>query len=277
MRTLKISSDEVKSGHMHADNIQASIKALKEDGVVLLSGVIDVDHIDRLSQKMLEDVDSVEQTNGISNNWQGVRPPPFHPYLFSDIVFNEMVITITHQIMGDGVILDSYGANTAFSGNEQQGVHADTHQLWPNLDYIPPPHCIVINVPLVDVDQSNGATKVWLGTHQDTRIQPNNRHITEEMIAEWDAKRPAEYTFSQRGDLILRDMRVWHCGMPNHTDTPRPMLAMIHRCEWESQWGFEVQKGTEAFFQHPILRTSAVYTDAPIDYLRQGHSKPLAN
>ena len=45
MRTLKISSDEVKSGHMHADNIQASIKALKEDGVVLLSGVIDVDHI----------------------------------------------------------------------------------------------------------------------------------------------------------------------------------------------------------------------------------------
>ncbi|MBD72481.1 hypothetical protein CMK21_20515, partial [Candidatus Poribacteria bacterium] len=102
MRTLKISSDEVKSGHMHADNIQASIKALKEDGVVLLSGVIDVDHTDRLSQKMLEDVDRVEQTNGISNNWQGVRPPPFHPYLFSDIVFNEMAITITHQIMGDG-------------------------------------------------------------------------------------------------------------------------------------------------------------------------------
>ena len=68
MRTLKVSCDEVKSGHMHADNIQASIKALKEDGAVLLSGVIDVDHIDRLSQKMLEDVDSVEQTNGISNN-----------------------------------------------------------------------------------------------------------------------------------------------------------------------------------------------------------------
>ena len=188
-----------------------------------------------------------------------------------------MAIAVTHQIMGDGVTLDSYGANTAFSGSDKQGVHADTHQLWPNLDHIPPPHCIVVNVPLVDVDESNGATKVWLGTHQDTRIQPKNRHITEDMTTEWNTKRPAEYTFSQRGDLILRDMRVWHCGMPNHTDTPRPMLAMIHRCVWEPQWGFEVQKGTEDFFQHPILQTSAVYIDEPIDYLQQGHSKPLAN
>ena len=277
MQVLKISYDEIKSGQMHADNIQASIKALQEDGIILLSGVIDVDHIDCLGQKMLEDIDKVKQTNGISNNWQGVRPPPFHPYLFSDIVFNEMAIAVTHQIMGDGVTLDSYGANTAFSGSDQQGVHADTHQLWPNLDNIPPPHCIVVNVPLVDVDKSNGATKVWLGTHQDTRIQPKNRHITEDMTTEWNTKRPAEYTFSQRGDLILRDMRVWHCGMPNHTDTPRPMLAMIHRCAWEPQWGFEVQKGTEDFFQHPILQTSAVYIDEPIDYLRQGHSKPLAN
>ena len=277
MQILKISYDEIKSGQMHADNIQASIKALQEDGVILLSGAIDVDHIDCLGQKMLEDIDRVKQTNGISNNWQGVRPPPFHPYLFSDIVFNEMAIAVTHQIMGDGVTLDSYGANTAFSGSDQQGVHADTHQLWPNLDHIPPPHCIVVNVPLVDVDKSNGATKVWLGTHQATRIQPKNRHITEDMTTEWNTKRPAEYTFSQRGDLILRDMRVWHFGMPNHTNTPRPMLAMIHRCVWEPQWGFEVQKGTEDFFQHPILQTSAVYIDEPIDYLQQGHSKPLAN
>ena len=55
------------------------------------------------------------------------------------------------------------------------------------------------------------------------------------------------------------------------------MLAMIHRCAWEPQWGFEVQKGTEEFYQHPILQTSAVYIDEPIDYLQQGHSKPLAN
>ena len=88
MQALKISLDEVKSGLMCADNIQAAVEALREDGVVLLPGVIDVDHIDRLGQKMLDDVDSVEQTNEISNNWQGVRPPPFHPYLFSDIVFS---------------------------------------------------------------------------------------------------------------------------------------------------------------------------------------------
>ena len=68
MQALKISPDEVKSGLMCADNIQAATGALREDGVVLLPSVIDVDHIDRLGQKMLDDVDSVEQTNEISNN-----------------------------------------------------------------------------------------------------------------------------------------------------------------------------------------------------------------
>ena len=36
-----------------------------------------------------------------------------------------------------------------------------THLLWPTLDVTPPPHCIVVNVCLEDVDANHGATKVW--------------------------------------------------------------------------------------------------------------------
>jgi hypothetical protein len=29
------------------------------------------------------------------------------------------------------------------------------------------------------------------------------------------------------GSIILRDLRLWHAGMPNRTDNPRVMLAQI--------------------------------------------------
>jgi len=275
MQTIKVSQHEVESGKMQRVHVEAALKALREDGVVVLSGVVDTDHIDRLCAKMLEDIYTVEKTQGIVNNWQGVRPPVFHPYLFRDIVYNEMAIAVTHRLLGDGMALDAYGANTAFLGDTQQKAHADTVQLWPELETVPPPHCVVINIPLVDVDEANGATKAWLGTHKDTRIYAGNRHPTDEMIAEWEVKRPAERVCTRKGDLVIRDMRVWHCGMPNTTDAPRPMLAIIYRCQWSSGSGFEAERGTEDFFQHPILRNSAVFVDAPMDYLHQGHSRPL--
>ena len=274
MKIVEVSRLEMERRQMKPATLQAAVEAMNQDGVVLLPEVINIEHIDVLGEKMQADIRQLEISEGISNNWAGVRPPPFAPYLFKDIIYNEMAISVTRQLMGDGVFLDSYGTNTAFVGDQMQGIHADTYQLWPNLTVNPPPHCIVVNVCLVDMDETNGGTKVWLGTHADKRILANNRHISEEMVAEWELKRPSEQVQSRKGDLILRDMRDWHCGMPNTTDRPRPMLAMIHRQEWAWKWGFEAEQGCEDFFDHPILSNTAVFVDAPINYLHQGHSKP---
>lgn len=39
----------------------------------------------------------------------------------------------------------------------------------------------------------------------------------------------------QLGSLIIRDLRLWHAGMPNTTDEIRIMLAMIHFAPWYRQ------------------------------------------
>lgn len=39
----------------------------------------------------------------------------------------------------------------------------------------------------------------------------------------------------QLGSLIIRDLRLWHAGMPNATDEIRIMLAMIHFAPWYRQ------------------------------------------
>ena len=34
-----------------------------------------------------------------------------------------------------------------------------------------------------------------------------------------------------QGDVLIRDRRLWHRGMPNATDEPRHMLALVHGAE----------------------------------------------
>ena len=273
MISIDITSEERKTGHMAPDKITTAVQALAEDGVVALRQAIDVAAVDTLGARMLADLARYEAQYEVDNNFQGVRPPPFHPFLFREIVFNEPAITISRAVLGPQVTLTSYGANTAFVGSQTQRVHADA--VPPQPGPFGPCRLLVINVPLVDMTAENGATIYWPGTHQDVRLHSGNRFPSETMIIEQEAKRPAERVLAQRGDLILRDMRVWHGGMPNYTKTHRPMLALVHRHQKPEQGTFEAEAGSEDFWRsHPLLQTSPVFVPKPIDYLRQGHSRP---
>lgn len=261
---------------MSAANLAACRAALDEDGCVLLPGIVDVDHIDQLCDKMLLDIAALEQEGGISNDWQGVRPPPCHPWLFRDILFNDMVVAVVHSILGDGVALDGYGANTAFPGSGEQGVHGDGGQLWPDLPQAHPPFGLIASIPLVDVTEANGATIYWPGTHKDTgTVMRRSEQVDPARIPAQEAQRPSQLMMSQRGDVVVRDNRMWHAGRPNRTGQARPVLTLIYVAHWWFRGGVEFEEGTQAFFEHPVVSTNAVFVKAPIDYLHQGHSRPL--
>jgi len=273
MIRIEITPEERKTGQLAPDKMDTAVRAMAEDGVVALRRAMDPAPVEKLGAKMLADLAQYEEQYEIDNNFQGVRPPPFHPFLFPEIVFNEPAIAVSRAILGPGATLTSYGANTAFVGSQPQRVHADA--VPPEPGPRGPCRLLVINVPLVDMTEENGATIYWPGTHRDTQLHSGNRHPTEAMIAEWEAKRPAERVLAQQGDLVLRDMRVWHGGMPNRTENHRPMLAMVHRHEKPEQGTFEAEAGSEDFWSsHPLLQTNPVFVPKPMDYLRQGHSRP---
>lgn len=274
MQFVEIPSRDVEAGVVNAARMDAALRAFEEDGVVALPGIVNTDHIAALGEKMLDDIRVYAETNEIGNNYQGLRPPPCHPHLYADIVLNEIVIAISHRILGDGLRQVTYGANTAFVGSKPQRVHTDISQLWPHLKRPTPCSALVVNIPLVDVDVENGATICWPGTHHDSQLARGERFPTEEMRAEREAKRPSERVETQCGAVVMRDLRLWHGGMPNTSDTPRPMLAMVHQCGWLNSGGIEFEKGTEEFLEHPTLTTDAVFVDGPVDYMQQGHSRP---
>jgi hypothetical protein len=127
----------------------------------------------------------------------------------------------------------------------------------------------VINVLTVDVSPENGATEIWPGTHRELGVgSGDDIKIAADLL---EARRavcpPLQPTF-RRGSMLIRDIRLWHAGMPNRTARPRPMIAMVHASPWlVTGEPLTFPAGTEAFFDHPILTTAARFSAEPIDHI----------
>jgi len=275
---LDITTEEVQTGRITPDHLTAATRALREDGIVVLHDIVNLNHIAALREKMLQDLPAyLARTDAPFNFNTGniqQEPPPFAPYLFQDVLLNDIAIAVTHALLGDGLHNGFYSGNTAVGGSGQrQPVHADVGQLWPNLEVATPPFGLVVNVPVVDMTAQNGSTEVWPGTHRDTTvyIQKGDIKLPAEAVEARRQVRPPLQPSVRAGGVVIRDLRLWHAGMPNRTDQARPMIAMIHWVGWWNS-GDKVQfpRREEAFFAHPLLRTDAEFGDGPINYIAHG-------
>jgi hypothetical protein len=279
MVTLKFTTEEIVGGRMASDKLADAAQVLHDEGFVVLQDVVDHGHLETLRTKMLEDLEVILDRPDAPFNFNKGNvqqdPPPFPPYLFKDVLQNDLVIAVTESVLGPGLKNSFYSGNTALPGGTRQPVHPDVGQLWPGLTHPTPAFGLVVNIPVVDVTPENGATELWPGTHRDTThsVQGGSARVTETELAYWRDTHPPIQPSLPLGSVLIRDIRLWHAGMPNHTSIPRPMIAMIHWCSWWNDDGpISFAAGTEEFFQHPTLRTNAHFVDGPIDYLRHGQA-----
>ena len=273
MNEILVSASELAAGSLTPDHLAEATRALKEDGFVVLADIVDLEHVAKVRDRMWSDVELLLKRPNAPFNWNTGNvqqdPPPFAEYLFRDIVANDIVIQVTKSILGNGQTSAFYSGNTAMPSEHSQPVHADSGQLWPNLDVATPPYALVVNLPLVDVSAVNASTEIWPGTHLDTTVvmQDGDIKVSAERLAERAAVVPPIQPVVRAGSVVIRDMRLWHRGMPNHTDVPRPMMALIHYVAWWPVGKIKFPKGTEAIFEHPDLRTSAEFVEGEIDHI----------
>ena len=272
MITIPISAQEITSQTMTPAHLAAATRAVREDGFVVLQDVVDLEHIAILRDKMIEDVEKLQARADAPFNWNAgnvqQEAPPFAPYLFRDILLNDMAIAVTRALLGPGVKNFYYSGNTAVNSEDRQPVHADSGQLWRDLETAHPPVQLVVNVPLVDVSAENGSTEIWPGTHQDTSVSiQDDIKVSPADLEKWRAIAPPIQPQVLAGGILIRDIRLWHAGMPNRTAQPRPMIAMIHAASWFETPSLKFPRASQAFFEHPHLRTVVEWTDEPIDYL----------
>jgi hypothetical protein len=274
---INVSPAERAAATMLDSNMDAAIKALREDGICVLANVVSNTSTDALLKQSLLDVQHLVNRPDAPFNWVKGNvqqdPPPFPPYLFRDILVNDLVISVTKSILGAGLRCGFYSGNTAMPSESRQPVHADEGQLWPHLEAVPPGHAYVVNVPLVDVSPENGSTEMWRGTHLDPTIaiQSGDIVIPTDRLEARRQVRPPIQPVVKAGSVVIRDIRMWHAGMPNHTQKPRPMIAMIHAIAWWPTSKIRFARGSEPYLEHPDLKWNVEYVDGEIDHLSGVH------
>ena len=154
---------------------------------------------------------------------------------FSLIFEDDMVIQITSAFLGPRPRMNFLSGNTALKSTESQPVHSDADFAHPQI-----PFALVVNVPLITMTPANGTTEFWPGTHtisglhvqEDWHGDKAGGEIKSHILESRRKICPPIQPVISKGSIIIRDLRLWHCGKPNLEGTSRIMLAMIHFASW---------------------------------------------
>jgi ectoine hydroxylase-related dioxygenase (phytanoyl-CoA dioxygenase family) len=105
------------------------------------------------------------------------------------------------------------------------------------------PFYFIANIVLADFSIANGATEFWLGSHahtssadqipctEETKVRKQvpgdpSCNVKLDVVEERRKVRPPIQATCQKGDIMIRDLRTWHAGMPNMSEDDRIMIAV---------------------------------------------------
>jgi hypothetical protein len=235
---IKLTSEELATQTLSSHTLQAALEALHKDGILALENAVNTTHLDKLNARMIPEAQKLYSNTATHRNFGQAtgniqqEPVVEADYIFEDILANPWATSIVEHMIGPNPQLRFYSANTAFKASGRQPPHIDVDFAMPR---IPFGYCININ--LVSTSLENGATEVWLGSHIDTDDSVFDRktddlQIRAELLEQRRKISPPIQPSLPKGSLVIRDLRLWHAGMPNKTDEPRVMLVSIQFPSW---------------------------------------------
>jgi ectoine hydroxylase-related dioxygenase (phytanoyl-CoA dioxygenase family) len=253
--SIKASVEERQKGKLSERNLEIAVRSVLKDGLVVVENAIDHQVLDELNKKMVADAMVLRDRGDNSpfnynkGNLQQDAPPVrkyFDPSIFLSkqpsacrrqiylLRVDPLASHITSTVLGSKPKLTFMSGNTAMPPVEgsppmRQPVHSDA-------DFQHPSHAfaLVVNVGLIDMKPETGSTEVWLGTHTGTNIADQegahgeraSGRIKEALLEQRRTIQPPVQPTIPKGSVVVRDLRLWHAGMPNCSSQARVMLAM---------------------------------------------------
>lgn len=275
---VEISSEEQEQGLLSPASLTTAIAAIERDGYVILNNAVSHDSIDRLRHKMSEDAQYLIDrgrwnTVGNVTGHLNQAPPPFAPYVFSDIVCNVFAAQVTQSMLGTGRFNRFYRCNSNIPGSGMQPLH------WDGIE-----KALIVNVGLEDITEANGSIELWPGTHQlenfvepmgTVQSEPIDNAISETIREARRQVIPPIRGNTKKGSILIRHEEVWHRGMPNLSTEPRYMIAMMHyRFGTSIGDPMRFHSNCESIFADRTLYPNLQFTTETIDYL--GTKKSLS-
>ena len=215
--------------------------AMKRDGAVSFGGLFSMTLLRKLRQNVLRRHGSGElRKHGLVRDIGGRYAAllPFDgPFLDRKFYGNPALRAILETLLGPDYCIGSLETVVAMPGANKQHQHIDgpirfdrsaggKKKRFKGEFADLPPYAVTLCVPLCDVDESNGPTAVWPGSHRvSLRAKPPG---IREIVREF----PEAHMTGAFGRAFLFDYRTFHCGMPNMTPEPRPVLMFVFTRSW---------------------------------------------
>ncbi|OAQ59850.1 phytanoyl-CoA dioxygenase (PhyH) domain-containing protein [Pochonia chlamydosporia 170] len=276
------SAKEIQNAALDARNLEKAVRHVHRDGLVVINDIVPHAHLDHLNNRMVQDARVLQARgkDGPFNYNQGnlqQDAPPVAEFFQPSIFTNPIATQVTTSVLGPRPKWTFCSANAAMppmpgSSPQRQPVHSDA-----DFDHPSHPFALVVNVPLIDMEPRNGSTEIWLGTHNNDISAQEGAHghrasgrIQEHLLSERSKACPPVQPVIKKGSIVIRDLRLWHAGMPNYSDDVRIMLAMIHFAPWyrnpmRLEFGDDVRPVLEG-----LEKSGKLGLEVPVDWVARG-------
>jgi hypothetical protein len=278
-----VSDGELMSGKTSFETIQAAVECFNTNGFVILQNAVPHAILDKFSFQMqadarikLADLNLVFNQGNKKTNFS-VSPPLSKQWLLEEVWANRHAVAIMENIIGPKPQLAFASSNIVFPSegdSARQAVHCDSYSV--HRDF---PVCIEVFFYLEEVDVGNGSTELWPGSHRGWDIDDQCEHgrgwIKESVFKKRAELSPPIQCTIPKGSICLRDMRLWHAGMPNNSNDLRIMLGFIYFPRWfRSPMRFTLPEDCRQIVEswdHADLTTSAEFVQGKVDHLDPKH------
>ena len=231
--TFTLTDSELASCQLSTDRLYEMCRVLRDTGFVVIENAIDPNLVTQLKAEHDTALDGYLASRGglagladktFGTNHVGFFPPIVGAVAAEEIVANPFAVQIMRSAMGD-IRCSFIHTNTACPGSGYQPIHRDTPTLFGIHNAPTPIIHAVVNIPLIPFTLENGATEVWPGTHWIVDDCEADGAMLEERARFF----PSQRTVLPVGALVVRDLRMWHRGVPNPGTELRTMMAIVYQ------------------------------------------------
>lgn len=224
---VRFTEQEAAEGGPSLETLQRASRLFGEEGCLGFENAFDPAYIAQLRAAYLEryarytrderHADALKIGDKRFQITVEVEAPFDSPLVFA----NPLVFPIIQEVLGQHCIIGVFGSVMSLPGAEAQHVHRDHPLLYDEtVNVAMPAFAVTMMIPLVDLDEHTGTTRMWVGSHRvgDTKAY--------EMA--WDDP------MVKAGGCLLFDLRLLHGGLANRADIARPMLYNAYYRPWFS-------------------------------------------
>jgi hypothetical protein len=241
-----------------------ALRSLHDSGMATIENAYTADEVATLRDAYDALLDArptgkVQPTDG--EHHVQMQMPLVPPFSDPTTVAHPVVTQILSIVLGPDFECSYYNSNTAYPGSTYQRVHRDSNPIFGvEQNVATPPTGIVVNIPLCDFTLENGSTEVWPATHlivdtpDDVEIALDDRT---KVLA-------SSRLNVKAGSIVLRDLRVWHRGVPNNSDHQRSMLAIVYKRHFLG-WRHKSLRVPQSTWDSWSADVRSIFENAPID------------